>query len=163
MDALERYFHNNNLQDEEDIDALLEYAGLVRQLTDSKQYNDINRAINYTVENSYYQAFLWTLGILQEEFEKGNCHLEDFDCMLGRRIPNYDSFVENLQVDFNILKNDMVKVYDTNGEVESFFNVFVYRTCFENVYLVSSENFDTKDNDYIQYKLSFVKDKSIYD
>ena len=30
-------------------------------------------------------------------------------------------------------------------------------TRFENIFFISSENFDTKDNDYIQYKLSFVK------
>ena len=81
---------------------------------------------------------------------------------MGRRIANYDEFVSNLQVDFNSIKNYIEKIYDKNGEVEAFFNVMVYKTCFENVFLVSSENFDNKDNDYIQYKLSFVKDKETY-
>ena len=60
------------------------------------------------------------------------------------------------------MKNYIEKVYDKNGEAEAFFNVMIYKTTFENVFLISSENFDNKDNDYIQYKLSFVKDSSIY-
>ncbi len=157
MTLLEDFLHNNNLQDPEDIEALLDCASLMRQLVDKEEYSAINRVINYLIRNCYYEAFLWTIGILQEEFEKEDCTLEDFYCDIGRRITNYDEFVDRLNVDFNVLKNYIEKVFDNNGEVESFFNVSVYKTDFKNVYLVSSENFDTKDNDYIQYRLLFVK------
>jgi len=162
MDILDNFLHSNNLQDPEDIDALLDCASLVRRLIGEKRYPLICKVILYTIENSYYEAFLWTMGILQEEFEKGNCTLEDFSCQLGGRITNYDDFVQSLQVDFNAIKNDVEKVYDSNGEVESFFNIFIYKTSFENIFLISFEYFDTKDNDYIQYRLAFVRNTDIY-
>lgn len=40
---------------------------------------------------------------------------------------------------------------------DTVFNIFVYKTGYDHVRLVSSENFDTKDNDYIQYKLLFTR------
>lgn len=158
MDILERFLQNNNLQDSDDIDALLELADLTRQLVGEKRYDSIARVINFTIDKGYYEALTWVMDILQEELEKDDCVLENFNCSLGRKITNYDEFVQTMQVDFNPYKNEMEKVYDTNGEVESFFNIIIYRTRFDNIYLVSSENFDTRDNDYIQYRLSFIKD-----
>ena len=162
MDILQSFLENNNLKDSDDFEALLECASIVRTLVTDRQYESINQLINYTITNNYSEAFSWTIGILQEELTKEESELKDFYCFLGRRIANYDEFVSNLQVDFNSIKNYIEKIYDKNGEVEAFFNVMVYKTCFENVFLVSSENFDNKDNDYIQYKLSFVKDKETY-
>ena len=80
-----------------------------------------------------------------------------FTCNIGRSIPDYDEFSNRLQVEFTVQKNDVESVYDEHGEVESFFNTFTYRTKYENICLISSENFDTKDNDYIQYKLMFSR------
>ena len=157
MENLDKILKEINLDNSEDIDALVECASVVRRLVDEKNYDDINRIIRYTVENGYYEALLWTMGIISEEFQKTDCRLDSFSCMLGGRINGYDDFVQALQVDFNALKNTVEKVYDNNGEVESFFNIFVYKTGFENICLVSSENFDTKDNDYIHYRLSFGK------
>lgn len=157
MDILDKLFQNNNLKDPDDIDALLECATVVRQLIGEKDYLFINKVITYTVTNNCYEAFLWTVGILQEEFEKTDCSLENLVCNLGGCINSYDEFVQALQVDFNSINNEIQKVYDENGEVGAFFNVMTYKTAFENVYLISSENFDNKDNDYIQYRLSFVK------
>ena len=162
MDILQNFLENNNLHDSDDFDALLDCAAVVRQLVSDSNYDGINTVINYTVEKGYFEAFSWTMGIVQEELVKENCVLEEFSCYVGRKIANYDEFVQNLRVDFNSLKNYIQKVYDKNGEVEAFFNVMVYKTCFENIFLVSSENFDNKDNDYIQYKLSFVKDVVSY-
>ncbi len=162
MNTADTFLQNINLQDPEDIDSLLEYASVVRQLISEKQYSLINRIINYTVQNNYSEAFSWAMGILQEELVKEDSVLEDFSCPVGSSIANYDEFVSNLQVDFNSLKNYIEKVYDKNGEVEAFFNVMVYKTEYENIFLVSSENFDNKDNDYINYKLSFVKDANLY-
>ena len=162
MDILENFLQNNNLSDPDNMDSLLECADIVRQLISEKQYDGINTIINYTVDQNYTDGFLWTMTILQEEVEKEGSILEDFLCPMGGRITHYDDFVQNLQVDFNSIKNYIEKVYDDNGEVEAFFNVMIYKTGFENIFLVSSENFDNKDNDYIQYKISFVKDKEIY-
>ena len=82
--------------------------------------------------------------------------LVGFVCDIGRSIASYDEFVKTLQVDFNSQKQEIEKVYDEHGEVESFFNNFTYRTRYENIYLLTSENFDTRDNDFIQYKLVFT-------
>ena len=96
--------------------------------------------------------------MLQEEFEKTcDYDLEDFTCTIGRSVPDYDELSDRLQLEFNVYKNDVECVYDEHGEAESFFNTFTYKTQYENIYLVSSENFDTKDNDYIQYKLLFCR------
>ena len=49
----------------------------------------------------------------------------------------------------------METVRDEHGEVISFFNILTYPTAYKNIFFISSENFDTKDNDYVLYKLSF--------
>ena len=156
MDMTEKFLQNNNLNDADDIDSLIELASLVRQLITDALHSDINRLINYTIEHDYYEAFSWCMGILQEVFEGNGCESDDFECVLGKSIPNYDEFTARLQVDFAQPRNDMETVCDINGEVTSFFNILLYKTGYKNIYLVSSENFDTKDNDYIQYKLLFT-------
>ena len=157
MDKAEQFLQNNNLQDPDDFEALLEMASLVRTLIADRQYADINRIIFYTLEQSCYEVFSWCMEILQEDLERESCEIESFDCMLGRSVPNFDAFAEVLQVDFKASSNDIETVLDRHGEAESFFNILVYKTKYTNIYLVSSENFDTKDNDFVQYKLSFVR------
>ena len=158
MKKLEEFFLDNDLQDPEDIDSLLVLADLARQMICEKRYSDISELILYTVENDYYEAFSWIMAILQEEFEKKEgFSLEDFYCDIGRSITDYTEFIDRLQVDFNVLENDVETVFDENGEVQSFFNIFKYKTTYNNIFLVSSENFDTKDNDFILYKLLFLR------
>ena len=152
----EEFLNNNNLQQTEDIDSLLDLADLVRQLIDEKCCCDICHVICYTVKNGFYEAFSWIMGLLQEELEKDS-GLDDFECDLGKSIPDYDGFIQNLQVELNALNNDVETISDENGEVQSFFNIFTYKTGFKNIYLISLENFDTKDNDFIKYKLSFER------
>ena len=157
MDQMEALFKTKQLQDPEDVDALLELASLLREAVAAQRYGDINRIIGYAVENSYPEAFSWCVDILQEELEKEDCTLQAFTCPLGRSIPDYDELIGRLQVDFGTAQNGLEQILDSHGEVESFFNILVYQTGYPNVRFVSSENFDTKDNDYIQYKLAFVK------
>ena len=40
-----------------------------------------------------------------------------------------------------------------------FFNILTYRTAYPNIFLVTEENFDTKDNDFIRYKLLFRRSR----
>lgn len=159
MEMIEHFFHNNNLHDPEDIDSLIELADLVRTLIDGNRQEEIRRILQYTIEHRYDEAFTWCMGLLQEALENPECALQGFEFVVGRSIPNYDAFIERLQVDSHALDNGMETVCDHHGEVESFFNILVYRTGYQNIYLVSSENFDTKDNDYVQYKLSFAKSR----
>jgi len=157
LDMLEKFLQNSRLQDPEDMDSLLEFASLMRQLIESKRYPDISRVIRYVVARSYHEAFVWAMELLQEEFERADSEAEDFECPLGRSIPDFNEFVGRLNVDSDASRNDIEKVHDENGEVQSFFNILTYKTGFANIRLVSAENFDTKDNDYIQYKLQFFK------
>lgn len=54
--------------------------------------------------------------------------------------------------------NDIKKVNnDEYNEVNSFYNIQTYETKYRNIFLVSSENFDNKDEDFIEYKLLFSK------
>ena len=158
MDILEKWIQENRLQDHEDIDALLEAADMTRQLIQDKNYEGIKTIIIYTIENDYFECFSWIMDLLQEEFEKSNdYYLDDFVCEIGKSITNYDAFTDLLQVDFNVQSHAVEKVYDEHGEAEAFFNNFTYNTKYSNIFLGSSENFDTKDNDYIQYRLLFQR------
>ena len=158
MDMIDSWMQNYPLQDPEDMDALLDAADLTRQLIKDMNYAGLNTVIAYTIENGLYECFSWVMSLLQEEFKKeAEYDLDDFVCDIGRSIAGYDEFVERLQVDFNSQKQELEKVYDEHGEVDSFFNNFTYRTRYENIYLLTSENFDTRDNDFIQYKLRFSR------
>ena len=158
MNALDEFYRNNGLNDPDDIDALLEAAELTRQMIADCLDSEISRLINYTIEKGYFEAFSWIMAILQEEFEKPDgTGMKDFSCDLGRSIPHYNDFTQRLQVDFNVIDNDVEKTYDDHGEVQSFFNIFKYKTVYKNIFLVTEENFDLKDNDFIRYKLSFTR------
>ena len=158
MLILEEFIQNNNPQDSDDIDFLLEVADLARQLINEKKYSAISTLINYTIEKDYFEAFSWVLEILQEEYRKAEgANLKDFECNIGRSIKNYDEFARRLEVDFNVIKRDVEKEYDEYGEEKAFFNICTYKTKYENIYLITSENFDTKDNDFIHYTLLFSK------
>lgn len=157
MKTFEELYKNNNLQDPEDTDALLEIAEITRRLICDKNYLDIDRLINFTVENGFFEAFSWILFILQEEFDKEEDNgLKNFTCDICKPIPNYSEFTQRLQVNFSVIKNDVETTLDSFGEVDSFFNIFTYKTAFKNIFLITTENFDTKDNDFIQYKLLFA-------
>lgn len=156
MYTLEALLKNRNFQNLDDTDSLLKLADWLRDLIKNKNYDCINKLIKYTIDNDYFQAFTWTIDILQEEFDKNEkCTLESFGCEIGRFLKNYDKFVDILKVDFNSIENRVKDMYDSNTEIQSFFNISKYRTSYNNVFLISDENFDTKDNDYIQYKLLF--------
>lgn len=158
MGMIESWMQNYPLQDPDDIDALLEASDVTRQLIHDKNYEGISAVIIFTIENGLYECLSWVMSLLQEEFEKETEYdLEGFVCDIGRSIASYDEFVKTLQVDFNSQKQEIEKVYDEHGEVESFFNNFTYRTRYENICLLTSENFDTRDNDFIQYKLRFSR------
>ena len=156
MDLLEKWMQNDQLQDPDNIDALLEAADFTRQLINDRDYEGINKIISYTIDHDYYECFSWIMDLMQEEFEKTKEYaLDDFYCDIGRSIEDYDEFAGRLKVDFNVQDHDVEKVYDEHGEAESFFNKSVYTTGYKNIFLVTSENFDTKDNDYIEYRLLF--------
>lgn len=157
MDNVLKLLKNNHIFDMEDIDSLLELATLMRNLVDDGKYSDVNDIITYSIKHEHYEALSWIMGILQETFEKENCKLENFECSLGRSIPNYDAFMQLLQVDMNPIKDEIRKVLDENREAKAFFNIYTYKTSYDNIFLISSENFDTRDNDYIQYKLAVRK------
>lgn len=152
-----KYLQNNNLKDSDDFDALIDLAAQTRELVEEKAYSDIITLIKYLLQNSYYEAFSWCMGILQEEFEKGEGALESFECLIGKSIPGYDEFIERLDVDLNAPINGIKSIDDKYGEVESFYNILEYKTRYENIKLISSENFDNKDNDFVEYKLSFFR------
>ena len=154
---IETFLNSHHLQDPDDIDGLIELASLLRDAMEEKRYPEICTLIRYTVEHEYDEAFSWCMGILQEELEKEDCALTGFDCAIGRFIPGYDRFIQRLQVDLKVCQSDTETVYDQHGEAESIFQILVYETAYPNIRLVSSENFDTRDNDYVQYRLSFVK------
>ena len=156
MRTLDELLRENNLKDPEDIDALLELAEITGELIRNERYSDMELLIRYLISNDYYVAFSWVLAALQEEFgKKENCGLKDFTCFIGKSIANYDEFIKCLQVDLKAIDNDTETVMDRDGEVLSFFNILTSKTAYENVFLITEENFDTKDNDFIRYKLQF--------
>ena len=159
MRSLEELFRENNLKDPDDIDALLELAEITGKLISDEQYSNMEILINYTISNEYYEALSWIMAALQEEYEKESCRLKDFTCFIGKSIANYDEFIHRLQVDLKAIDNDSETTIDRDGEVQSFFNILKYKTAYPNVFLITEENFDTKDNDFIRYKLQFKTDQ----
>ena len=160
MRSLEELFRENNLKDPDDIDALLELAEITGKLISDEQYSNMEILINYTISNEYYEAFTWVMAALQEELEKKDSYrLKDFTCFIGKSIANYDEFISRLQVNLKAIDNDSETMIDRDGEVQSFFNILKYKTAYPNVFLITEENFDTKDNDFIRYKLQFKTDQ----
>ena len=159
MKSLEELLRNNGLRDPDDIDSLLEAADVTRRLISDGAESGLCRLIRYTVDNSCLEAFCWIMALLQEALEKPDgAGPQGFRCELGRSIPRFNDFSRRLSVDFNAVDNDVEKTFDEHGEVRSFFNIFKYRTAYKNIFLLSKENFDLKDNDYIQYELVFTRD-----
>ena len=156
MRSLEELLRVNNLNNPDDIDALLELAEITGLMIREERYSAIELLINYTLSSEFFEAFSWIMAALQEEFEKGeDCGLKNFTCFIGKSISNYDEFIKRLQVDLNAIDNDSETIMDHDGEVQSFFNILTYKTAYNNVFLNTEENFDTKDNDFIRYKLLF--------
>jgi len=156
MRSLQELLRENNLKDPEDIEALLELAEIVDGLICEERYPDIELLINYIISNDHYEAFSWVMAALQEELEKKEgCRLKDFTCFIGKSIANYDEFINRLQVDLKAIDNDSETMTDRDGEVQSVFNILIYKTAYPNIFLITEENFDTKDNDFIRYKLQF--------
>ena len=135
------------LEEPEDLEVLLEIAEAVRSFSDQGQREDIAGLIRYTIRFGYHEALYWILGILEEGAIGG------FECPIGRTIPDYEEFIRRLGVDLRAFQNDVVQVRDENGEVQSFFNIIRYQTAFAHIDLVTRENFDARDNDYIEYWL----------
>ena len=160
MRSLEELFRENNLKDPDYIDVLLELAEIMGGLICDERYSDIELLINYTFRNEYYAVFSWVIAAMQEEYgKKEDCRLKDFTCFIGNSIANYDEFIHRLQVDLKAIDNDSETMLDRDGEVQSFFNILKYRTAYPNIFLITEENFDTKDNDFIRYKLQFKTDR----
>lgn len=145
------------LNDPEDVDLLLELASFVRGLIGGNQTADLSRILRFTVEHNCFEAFSWCMELLGEAAKMENCPPEPFECALGRAIPDYDELIRRLGVDLKIYENSAQTLCDSNGEVVSFFNIFRYETAYPGVFLVSAENFDTRDNDYVQYSIAFVR------
>lgn len=159
MDNLNKVLLNNDLSDEENIDAFLELADLIRKLLEQKEYEKIKYVIKFIIGKNYHDALLWTVSIMQEIFEKDDKCLKDFFCELGSKIQQFDQFINCLGIELKPLKTDIEYERDKNGEIDSFYNILTYKTKFKNIFLISSEKFDTKDNDSIQYKIIFSDEK----
>ena len=140
MRSVEELIHENNLSDPGDLDALLELAEITRRAIRAGRCADIELLINYAIRNDRYEAFSWVMAVLQEEFEKKDRRsLKDFTCLIGGSIVNYDEFIRRLRVDLKAFENDARAVTDRNGEVQSFFHIFTYKTAYRNVFLITEE------------------------
>ena len=51
MDLLEKWMQKDQLEDPDNIDALLEAADLTRQLINDRNYEGINKIISYTIDH----------------------------------------------------------------------------------------------------------------
>ena len=159
MERLELFLRSDALADEEAIEPLLETAELTRQLISAQAYDDLAEFIRYTIQKEYYEAFSWILEVVQEEYDRADTSVPaEAACDLGGSIRNYDEFAARLRFDPEVLQNGFEKVYDEHREVDSFFNISVHRTAYSHIYLITEENFDTRDNDFIRYRLLFRKE-----
>ena len=156
MKDVEEFLKDKNLTNIEYINDFLELSDYTRNLVLKKEYEKLSKLINYIVENGFFEALSWVISIIEE-----NCN-EDFLCDLGNKINNYDEFVSALKVEVDPYISTIKKITEKYGEVESFFNILIYKTKYNGIFLISMENFDTKNNDFIQYKLLFTKEIQKY-
>ena len=144
---------NLPVEDPEDMDFLLEFAEDLRGFIQNLHLKEAEALVRYTVVNGYAEAVYWALGILEECWSRASGALPAFECVLGRHIPEFDSMISRLEVDLKAAENDVVPIRDENGEIQSFYNILTYQSWFSHIRLVSSEIFDAKDNDFIEYRL----------
>jgi hypothetical protein len=149
---MERILQDIPFAEPEELDTLLEVAETVRELIRERREDDLSALIQYTVRHSYYEAFAWAIGILEECFGK-DASMPEMQLELGGVIPDFREFMSRLQVDLKAVGNDVQTVPDEHGEIQSFFNILRYQTGFAHLELVTSENYDSRDNDYIRYLL----------
>ena len=152
MELLERIMKNFPLEEPDDMETLLEFADLVRCALEKRRLEDFGALIRYTVSHGYHEALYWALGIAQEHRNRMPGDPE-IVCTIGKMIPDYSAFISRLGVNLNAFSNDVEPIRDENGEIQSFYNIIRYETCFSHIALVTSENFDAKDNDFIEYRL----------
>lgn len=152
IDMMEQVLQDLPLAEPEELDTLLEVAETVRELIRERREQELSALIQYTIRHRYYEAFVWAIGILEECF--GNdASMSEMRLELGSVIPDFREFMSRLQVDLRAVGNDVQTVPDEHGEIQSFFNILHYKTGFEHLELVTSENYDARDNDYIRYLL----------
>ena len=164
MERVEEFLENNKILDADNIDALLKLSDYVRDLIKIVEFSQISELIKYVIENKAFETLSWIFSILEETYEnKDNSEgIADFLHDLGRKIENYDEIIEFLGVTDSVYDSTTKFVLDNHGEVDSFFNISIYKTKYANGYLIGAENFDVKDNDFIQYKLLFTEDIGKY-
>lgn len=137
---------------------MLELSDYTRKLTDSNDFENIKELIGYVLHNRLYEAFSWVTSTIQEAYEKEenqNKH-NDFVFDIGKKIEDYDTFMSIIGAEDTLFQTASQTICDKNGEIDSFFNILIRKTKYNNIYLASAENFDTRDNDFIQYKLLFT-------
>ena len=153
MELLRRLLQNSPVDDPEDMDFLLDFSELLRDTLHESRFEDAAALVRCTIVNGWHEAFYWALGILEEVWDRSGGCLSDFECVIGKSIPDYDAFISRLGADLNAFGNDVLPMRDENGEIQSFYNIISYKTAFPHIRLVTSENFDTRDNDFIEYRL----------
>ena len=156
MKDIEEFLKDKNLTNIEYINDFLELSDYTRNLVFEKEYAKLSKLIKYIQENEFFEALSWIISIIEE-----NCK-EDFLCDFGNKINNYDEFVSVLKIEVEPYISTIKKITERYGEVESFFNILIYKTRYNGIFLISMENFDTRDNDFIQYKLVVTKDIQKY-
>ena len=152
MELHEQIVRDLPLEDAEDLDVLLEFADLIREALAQGRLTDLSAYVRYTVRHGYHEALSWALELFQEYRDRTAGGME-LECVLGKLIPDYNGFISRLGVDLNAFSNDVEPIRDENGEIQSFYNIIRYQTAFPGITLVTSENFDTRDNDFIEYRL----------
>ena len=153
MELQDQIRQNLPVADPEDMEFLLEYAELLRMALENGDRDAVSVLLRYALEHSFHEAFYWAAGIMEEVCGQPEVSLAGYECDLGKHIPDFNSFITRLGVDLNAFENDIRQVFDEQGEGQSFFNIIRYRTAFDHIELGTSENFDARDNDYIQYML----------
>lgn len=156
MKDVEEFLKDKNLTNIEYINDFLELSDYTRNLVSEKEYAKLSKLIKYIQENEFFEALSWIISILEE-----NCN-QDFLCDLGNKINNFDEFTNVLKIEEDPYISGIKKVTEKYDEVESFFNLLIYKTRYKGAFLISMEKFDTKDNDFIQYKLLITKNIQKY-
>lgn len=162
MQKVSEFLKNKDFSNPDDIDAFLELADYVRELMDEGKYDELGELVKQILEGKYFEAFVWISSILQEKRDNDKNGVKDFTCDLGKSIDDYDAFTTALEIGSEPYATGIKTITDKEGEIKSFYNIAILKTGHPGTYLCTMENFDTRDNDFILYKLLFTDDIDKY-
>jgi len=166
MDSeIEAYLDKEEIksEDPDNLDVLFELTDLLDKIFQQMDFQALEKLSIGIISVQNRSAFEWLINIIEEKFSNLN-EKRNISLRLGKQINGYDTFIEMIGIEKDTEPIEIEIISIPGLHIESFFNINAYKTKFNDMFLVTAENFDSFDVDFIQYRLVFTEDiKKYYD